>query len=707
MSNDDLKFNGMYRAYVVDDEDPRDIGRVKVRIPGVYNESVAHNDLPWACPALGLSRSGGENTDYKKSVDLTTGQLKTAFNKTGTGGVFAVPARGNHVWVWFDNGNHHHPIYFAMAPGEDDWLAQKKLVKDKLTSKISQIKTLSKKFTPVTSGVNGSDWGNGAYVDPKQGLATSAGESSLDVSAFGQGRIDGGDYSPAKLNIGGENMESAKARKIGTAMTMDIKNLIDKETGAKDAYLVDKLDEPKETSKNINRFITSITTYGGTMIVVDNREGQENYYLIHKNYLENIDQEGSRKVFIGRNDPSDEKYNEVGSSQRCSDELAVDGDKKIHVLGNFVTYAKGNIFTQCDKNMQIDVNDSCGVRIKKGDFDIVIDGESDTTRDNNSGRENGKKQQYGDLNIDVKKGHLELHVAKNANIHVVGQCNLKSDGDLKVTTEKSYHLTVGGDYHEYITGNKFSTVSGRVEKVINGAHEKTHITSGKRYLEVVGDNQVIYSANSDVKIALNSKLNIGSLSEIVVGGSLMQKVGSNMDLTVGSFKQKTISSHECSAGSCTIKASGEFKVGASNVTLKGTQVLADCSGFKTNASMNAFAGFGNFNGDVRSNRTNLNSYPGHKHFDQSSVVGKASLVPNWTSGPNPAGSGASVPAASANVSVTDPTAPVAVSPATAKNNGGGPKSPVFQKDNTTSGEADSAIGANQTNSAKRRHDNRK
>jgi hypothetical protein len=508
----EYKFPGNFRALVVDDEDPRDIGRVKVRVMGVHRESVSDEDLPWALPATSLFRSGGDNMRPSMSTDLSQKELSTAFNDTGTGGVFTVPARGNHVWVFFDMGNAMYPHYWAMAPGEQDWLTQKQYVKDKITTKVQQIQKLKDKFAPVNGviGNQGGDWGDGSFVNARQDI-------NSDTADKGTSDIIGGKYPKRSLNNdphdtqgqASRNMDNVVQKPWANNITMDVKVPYDKEDAVidhqKEPHKYDKdskLDEGGDNGRNINRYITSYTTLGGTTIVIDTREGQENYYFIHKNYMENVDQDGSRKVFIGRNDPrnkflkddptADERNLGPESSVRSNDELLVDGDKKIHVLGNFVTYIKGNAFTQVDKNIQIDVNDSCGLRIFKGDFDIILNGETDNRRDSGSEKEGAKTQQFGDMNIDIQKGHMEVHVKKNINIHAEGQANVYAGGDMRLQTKNSFHLTVEGDYNEYIKGNKFSTVKGNTEERIDGSHHKLQV-AGNQFITMGGTGNLTAS----------------------------------------------------------------------------------------------------------------------------------------------------------------------------------------------------------------------
>jgi len=94
------KFLGNYRAKVIDNEDiiqgeSVKSGRIKVRVFGVHDE-VDEEALPWAIyadPFMG----GGEDS-----------------------GGFFVPDIGDIVWVFFEQGDHDQPVYFAGAPSRND-----------------------------------------------------------------------------------------------------------------------------------------------------------------------------------------------------------------------------------------------------------------------------------------------------------------------------------------------------------------------------------------------------------------------------------------------------------------------------------------------------------------------------------------------------------------------------------------------------------
>lgn len=90
-----LEFFGMYystyRAFVIDNKDPNNMGRVKVSIPVVYSNDV---EGIWAYPK---SLWGGKNY-----------------------GVGLLPEIGDVVFVEFEHGDMHHPIWQHGGYGKDE-----------------------------------------------------------------------------------------------------------------------------------------------------------------------------------------------------------------------------------------------------------------------------------------------------------------------------------------------------------------------------------------------------------------------------------------------------------------------------------------------------------------------------------------------------------------------------------------------------------
>lgn len=85
------KFNGFYRGVVVDTNDPKKSGRVKIRIYPMFT-GVRDDDLPWAL----FADPGMGGTNNVGSIN--------------------VPAIGSHVFCFFENGDHRFPVFFAGAP---------------------------------------------------------------------------------------------------------------------------------------------------------------------------------------------------------------------------------------------------------------------------------------------------------------------------------------------------------------------------------------------------------------------------------------------------------------------------------------------------------------------------------------------------------------------------------------------------------------
>jgi hypothetical protein len=92
LKKENLKFLGNYRGQVMDVNDPKKLGRVRVMIYDFFS-GVETKYLPWAVPVLPLiSGSGSEQ------------------------GWFAVPSVGSWVMCFFEAGDINQPVYFGEAP---------------------------------------------------------------------------------------------------------------------------------------------------------------------------------------------------------------------------------------------------------------------------------------------------------------------------------------------------------------------------------------------------------------------------------------------------------------------------------------------------------------------------------------------------------------------------------------------------------------
>ena len=88
-------FNGFYRGVVVENNDPKKAGRIKVNVFGVF-DNIPVDNIPWAIMADPFMGGLGDN------------------------GSSFIPEIDSHVFVFFENGDHEEPVYFAGAPAIKD-----------------------------------------------------------------------------------------------------------------------------------------------------------------------------------------------------------------------------------------------------------------------------------------------------------------------------------------------------------------------------------------------------------------------------------------------------------------------------------------------------------------------------------------------------------------------------------------------------------
>lgn len=91
------RYYGKYRAFVVDNEDPEKLGRLKLKVPSVLGDAVVTG---WAMPCV-------------------------PYGGAGNLGMLFVPKRDDGVWVEFEEGDLEFPIWvgtFWSKPGGESEL---------------------------------------------------------------------------------------------------------------------------------------------------------------------------------------------------------------------------------------------------------------------------------------------------------------------------------------------------------------------------------------------------------------------------------------------------------------------------------------------------------------------------------------------------------------------------------------------------------
>lgn len=86
-----LLFTGIYRALVLDNQDPEKLGRIKARVYPMFFE-LESDVIPWCVPASPLFSGAGSGS-----------------------GAFTIPSVGSYVFVFFEAGKLEQPVYFAEA----------------------------------------------------------------------------------------------------------------------------------------------------------------------------------------------------------------------------------------------------------------------------------------------------------------------------------------------------------------------------------------------------------------------------------------------------------------------------------------------------------------------------------------------------------------------------------------------------------------
>jgi len=106
----EYKWNGFYRALVIDAHDERQLGRVKVRIPDLMPDQGDDFTLDWKLN--GLWAHPGNNYLGGRNEQDTMGQ-RADFDDAWYQGSCLIPPEGSWVFIFFENGDPNHPYYFG------------------------------------------------------------------------------------------------------------------------------------------------------------------------------------------------------------------------------------------------------------------------------------------------------------------------------------------------------------------------------------------------------------------------------------------------------------------------------------------------------------------------------------------------------------------------------------------------------------------
>lgn len=470
----DNRFLGNYRAYVEDNEDPYDAGRVRVRIIGLHSPSPDEtkvDDLPWAEQVVPMEYSGGKNINDpyerkdKRYIGESGGKGKVPkrddrsitkewkddyIDGAGTGGKFSVPRKGSLVWVFFDGGDHTRPFYWAMSPDKKDWDKQKeKIVKD--VQKRLEVKDELKSQFEVDRSTH-------------RGSSTISGHVEITT----------------------------------------------------------KTEQPKLQFRKLNekmkqKDITSTTSSDGTTHITYNEEGKERHYLIHKSYIRNISEKGNVMDMIGKIPPEYGIKEDSGEGEWCDYQQLISNNYDLHILGDWSVHVVGNCYFQCDKNIQINAKKDIGLVSRENNINILAE--------------------KGSINLESKESVTNIYSKKNIQMKSEEDIKFRSNGDfdyysggeLRMAVQEDGRIEIRGDADLYVKGNMRGQVNGDASLTIGEeadvyVNKECRLTSG-RSVHVIGNQNVHIAGDQKVNIKGVNELNLLSDGTINVdaGGNIVIK----------------------------------------------------------------------------------------------------------------------------------------------------------------------------------------
>jgi Type VI secretion system/phage-baseplate injector OB domain len=228
------RYLGKYRGFVVDNQDPALLGRLKVRVPSLLGQSIVTG---WATPCVPYGGAAGQ-------------------------GFLFIPERGAGVWVEFEEGDPEFPIWvgtFWSKPGGESELpkpnvadgSEQESVQDPPTRKaIKTLKGHTLQFedtddgemvtlidgehdhviTLDKSGVHITDGTNGHEITlDAAGVAVSDGKNQGNKLVMGSGGVTIEDKNGNKVVLAAGGIQiggSAEKLVKGTTLALNVQNFL-------------------------------------------------------------------------------------------------------------------------------------------------------------------------------------------------------------------------------------------------------------------------------------------------------------------------------------------------------------------------------------------------------------------------------------------------------------------------------------------------
>lgn len=320
-------FNDIYRGIVVDNTGVR--GRCKIYVPGVYPTQFENDpaSLPWAQPAMSLFGGNAPATVYDLFMDVNSStNSPLSYKETG---VCGWPHKNAHVWLFFEQGNHNFPVYFASVQAGEGWFSEHNMQwvykSDNLRVRIDENPELDS-----STSKNDSYNKNCTYLSKE--LTQTAMPTRLDIEIFGNVNLH--IRGNANIKIEGDVFEEI----IGDKHETLIGNLYRKHVG--DIHYVHEGATKNEIKGDYDQSITG-TAYMSNIGDQNNIVSQNRFTLIGSN--------DTLKVKDQRN----EVYNDRNTTIMENDEIQINNSRSTTINGIDTEVAKNGKTVSSNKDISI------------------------------------------------------------------------------------------------------------------------------------------------------------------------------------------------------------------------------------------------------------------------------------------------------------------------------------------------------------------
>lgn len=385
-----------FQGVVEDREDPKKLGRVKVRVFGFHTQDkklIPTEHLPWA--------------------PVVHSVFSTAMSGLGESPSFLV--EGTWVFGFFRDGIHaQQPVILGSLPGIPEEAANTNIgFYDPRTSKLANHprKVEIRNYPNDGSGAQLQDEPQ-AKNFPRTVHPFSNTLNEPDTNRLARNQ----DISTTVVQVKKDQRDLAIKTGLGQGSTWD---------------------EPETSYNSVYPFNHVKESESGHIEETDDTPGAERTHKYHRTgTFEEVHPDGSRVTKIVRND-----YKIV----LIDDHVHVQGVCNLTVDGHINIYAKSNVHLEVEKNVLAWVKQDVDIKVD-GDVQLDVGGDVDVVVG-------------GDVAADVK-GHMTAKIGGNLVGEVMQNTELHTHEDMALKTDGSVYHTVGGDYTLNIAGNYRNTAGG-------------------------------------------------------------------------------------------------------------------------------------------------------------------------------------------------------------------------------------------------------